>query len=142
MEPRFFSLEEANSEVPKIRKGLEKITALNVKVKDLSKDVQELVNIWGEDIFNRANIDHLFYTEKIERRADYIAQAQEIVEVLQSSGCMIRDMELGLVDFFHKRGDEVLFLCWRYGEAKIGHWHPVNSGYTSRRPIEELMKLA
>ncbi len=142
MDPRFFSVEEANRELPRIRKKFDKLFYLNNSVKDASKDIQELVNIWGEEIFETKNVDHRLYMERIEKRAKLIDDMQVCVEEVGSNGCIVKDVDIGLVDFFHKKGNEIVFLCWRYGEDRISHWHPANAGFANRRPIDELVRIA
>ncbi|HSY42229.1 MAG TPA: DUF2203 family protein [Polyangia bacterium] len=29
-----------------------------------------------------------------------------------------------------------MVLCWRFGEKKVGFWHPVDGGFASRRPVD------
>ncbi len=140
MEPKFFSVEEADKELPKIRKRFDKVFYLNNSIKDVSKDMQELVNIWGDEIFDARHVDNKFYIEKINRRASLIEEIQSAVDEINNIGCIVKDVDIGLVDFFHKRGDEVVFLCWRYGEDHISHWHHMNAGFANRRPIEELAR--
>lgn len=43
---------------------------------------------------------------------------------------------LWLVDF--DTGDG--FLCWKYPELRIGHHHGYNEGFTSRRPLREVIE--
>ena len=139
MEPKFFSVEEANKELPKIRGKFDKVFYLNNSIKDMSKDIQELVNIWGEDVFDARNADNKLYMERVEKRAKFIEDIQTAIEEINSVGCIVKDVDIGLIDFFHKRGNEIVFLCWRYGEEKIGHWHYINSGFTNRHSIDELV---
>lgn len=43
---------------------------------------------------------------------------------------------LWLVDF--DTGDG--FLCWKFPELRIGHYHSYNEGFTSRRPLREVIE--
>ena len=138
MEPRFFSVEEADKELSKIKETFDKIFHLNTRIKDISKDIQELVNIWGEEIFDGKHVDHELYMERVDKRANLIQDIQSDIDEVNKVGCVVKDVDIGLVDFFHKKGENVVFLCWRYGEPRITHWHPVNSGFSNRRPLEEL----
>ena len=36
---------------------------------------------------------------------------------------MIKDPTTGLLDFYAWKDDDVVFLCWKYGEDTIRHWH-------------------
>jgi hypothetical protein len=29
----------------------------------------------------------------------------------------------------------VVYLCWRFGEDRIGHWHELDGGFAGRRPL-------
>lgn len=60
------------------------------------------------------------------------------VDDIQSLGCIIKDIETGLVDWPAIRGDQPVFLCWRYGEPAVGFWHEEEAGFAGRRPISEL----
>jgi hypothetical protein len=32
-------------------------------------------------------------------------------------------------------GDEIVFLCWRYGEGNVEHWHCIEDGFAGRKPL-------
>jgi hypothetical protein len=69
-------------------------------------------------------------------RGFYEALSDELEQV-RALGGEVKDLEIGLVDFPGRRGSEEILLCWRLGEKHIGFWHPVDSGFSSRRPIDE-----
>jgi hypothetical protein len=41
----------------------------------------------------------------------------------------------GLVDFLSRRDGEVVYLCWRFGEDCVNHWHDLEGGFAGRQPI-------
>ena len=43
--------------------------------------------------------------------------------------------DAGLIDFYGLLDDRLIFLCWRYGEERISHWHEVDAGFADRQPI-------
>jgi hypothetical protein len=47
----------------------------------------------------------------------------------------LKDLDTGLVDFYSLRGSEIVFLCWKEGEAEIKHWHSLKGGFSTRKPI-------
>jgi hypothetical protein len=47
----------------------------------------------------------------------------------------LRDPETGLLDFPGEREGEEVWLCWRLGEDQVGWWHPLESGFLSRKPL-------
>ena len=54
---------------------------------------------------------------------------------LQELGIVLRDPSIGLIDFFHQRGGETVFLCWKLGEATVEWWHPVHTGIAGREHL-------
>lgn len=71
--------------------------------------------------------------EEIESLRDKIHGA---VSELGELGVEFKDFDMGLVDFPSKRGEDVVYLCWRLGETRIGYWHTLDSGFRARQPIE------
>jgi hypothetical protein len=51
-------------------------------------------------------------------------------------GCLVKDLDLGLVDFYAQLDGETVFLCWQFGEPAVTHFHGVEEGFAGRRPIE------
>jgi hypothetical protein len=70
--------------------------------------------------------------ERVDRGARDVQQGLEQVQAL---GGVPKDLGLGLVDFIHLRNGREVNLCWRYGEEKITHWHGLDEGYASRKPL-------
>jgi hypothetical protein len=52
-------------------------------------------------------------------------------------GVMVKDVDMGLVDFPHMRGDTEVLLCWKLGEDQVGYWHDLESGFQGRQPLDE-----
>ncbi|TMB93458.1 MAG: DUF2203 family protein, partial [Chloroflexi bacterium] len=62
---------------------------------------------------------------------------KELAERVQSYGCELKDMEMGLIDFRWLREDREVYLCWKLGEARVEHWHELETGFAGRQPLEE-----
>ena len=54
---------------------------------------------------------------------------------VKSLGGVIKDPQIGLVDFYGRVGQKLVWLCWRYGEDTLGYYHELESGYPGRRPL-------
>jgi hypothetical protein len=70
------------------------------------------------------------------RFQDVVNEINGIVEQVNGLGCLVKDLDGGLVDFYGVREGEPVFLCWQFGEPAVAHWHPVEGGFASRQPIE------
>ncbi len=59
------------------------------------------------------------------------------VEAVAGHGVLLRDADMGLVDFPSRRDGRPAFLCWHMGEERVAHWHGPESSFLSRRPLDE-----
>jgi hypothetical protein len=59
------------------------------------------------------------------------------LEQIRALGGDVKDLDMGLVDFPGRRGDDVILLCWRLGEKTLGFWHPIDGGFANRKPLDE-----
>jgi hypothetical protein len=55
-------------------------------------------------------------------------------EEVASMGIEVKGVD-GLVDFRSRRNGEIVYLCWRFGEDHISHWHDLETGFPGRTPI-------
>jgi hypothetical protein len=65
------------------------------------------------------------------------ARLAGIVNRIQETGCLVKDLDLGLVDFPSLLEGEVVYLCWKLGEERIAFWHGIEEGFAGRKPLDE-----
>jgi hypothetical protein len=58
------------------------------------------------------------------------------LEQIQSTGCVVKDLEVGLLDFPARINGEAVYLCWRLGEDRIRFYHSQDEGFSGRKPID------
>jgi hypothetical protein len=75
--------------------------------------------------------------EAWKAQRDSSAQAlKQALGKIDDLGVVVKDLDVGLVDFpTIYRGEEV-YLCWRMDESDIGHWHGVHEGFAGRKEID------
>jgi len=68
---------------------------------------------------------------------------QQLAETLKTSlnriletGCLIKDLDIGLLDFPSVIANEEVYLCWKLGEDRIRFYHRQDEGYASRKPLD------
>ena len=65
---------------------------------------------------------------------------QEAVETaldrIQSTGCVVKDLDIGLLDFPARIDNEDVYLCWKLGEDRIRFYHRQDEGFAGRKPID------
>lgn len=73
--------------------------------------------------------------ELTDRQLRVVEECDEALKRLQELGGVLKDLSQGLVDFYSMRDGKVVFLCWRLGEAQVGFWHSLETGFASRQPV-------
>ena len=71
----------------------------------------------------------------MEKHRQVVAEFYDVVDEIQSNGCLLKDIDLGLIDFYGVVEGHIVCLCWRIGEEQIGFWHDIKEGYASRQPL-------
>ncbi|HXW63365.1 MAG TPA: DUF2203 domain-containing protein [Candidatus Acidoferrales bacterium] len=61
---------------------------------------------------------------------------REALERIHSTGCIVKDLEVGLLDFPARIGGEEVYLCWKLGEDRIRFYHRQDEGFAGRKPID------
>ncbi|MEO8660339.1 MAG: DUF2203 domain-containing protein [Bryobacteraceae bacterium] len=71
-----------------------------------------------------------------DQREHAATQLRDSIEQVHQTGCELKDLDIGLIDFrTYYRGDEV-YLCWKLGEDGISWWHGLHDGVRGRQPID------
>ncbi|HYA96660.1 MAG TPA: DUF2203 domain-containing protein [Methylomirabilota bacterium] len=58
------------------------------------------------------------------------------LERISSAGCVVKDLEVGLLDFPSVVGNEEVYLCWKLGEDRIRFYHRQDEGFAGRKPLD------
>lgn len=122
MADRAFTVEEANAALPAVRDALVRI-----------REARQVVLNGGERI--RRNAPTNGGGREGKEYWEALATLRRDVEALNEQGIILRDPESGLIDFPSKRDGKDVFLCWRLGEADVGHWHGPEGGFAGRQPL-------
>ena len=132
--PRFFTVEEANALVGALQIEFGRIARARAELAPLIEalggaEVSVAILHDGDDPPPGRERD-------AERLRALAAEITDAVERVNDLGCLVKDLELGLVDFYALQEGEPVFLCWQFGEPAITHWHGVDEGYAGRKPLE------
>jgi len=133
--PKRFTLPEAESLLPEIGTILREAIVLKTRYLEAEQTLEafaQRVAMQGGVLVDRETV--------LQNRADRDAHGERLksaVERLQEFGCVIKDLDIGLVDFPTLfRGREV-YLCWKMGEPGIRFWHGMDEGFAGRKPIDQ-----
>ena len=128
-----FTVEEANRLLVEIRARFERL----VEAKREFDRTRARMGVLGLATAG-AGQDNPDVIELRRLQERYNALAEMIsngVSAIHRRGCVIKDLDSGLLDFYALNGDRLVFLCWKLGEAEVAHWHPIDAGFADRQPI-------
>ena len=63
-------------------------------------------------------------------------EIHRLIHRIEALGCIVKDIDLGLIDFPATRDGEPVYLCWKAGEPAVGYWHGTDEGFASRKPLD------
>jgi hypothetical protein len=131
---RRFTLREAESLLPEVERNLREAISSKQEYERAEAGFQSVIRhimAQGGVIIDREQAQ-----ERRLARDRAAIQLKSNIESIQESGCLIKDLDIGLVDFPTLfRGQEV-YLCWKLGEKDIQFWHGTNEGFAGRKPID------
>lgn len=137
MQVRLFTVEEANAVLPEIDRHFERIQRIMADLRELRDHLVDLRIVYGDDVDQDDSDGHDEYEDYHTKFTEREKDLQEAMGHVTAFGCEVKDIENGLIDFHARRGEEIVYLCWRRGEPSIQAWHTQAAGYAGRRPIEE-----
>ena len=133
MASRFFKLKEAEELLPVVEALLN--TAINRKKKSEVLEA-EFARLRQRVALHGGIVVHRERMAGMKQQKD--CSASELREALletEAAGCLVKDLDIGLIDFPCLVDRREVYLCWKLGEPNIGHWHDRNEGCAGRKPI-------
>jgi hypothetical protein len=124
--PSYFTLEEANETLNFIRPLMDEVQRIRKKVLQHQPDAWPAMEKAAGNGGNRALSNMVQDFEKFDT----------LIHEMQASGVLIKDINLGLLDFPALKDGREVYLCWQYGEGEIAFWHEVEAGFAGRQPID------
>lgn len=121
-EERLYTLEEANAELADLRERLPRLRAARDGLIAASERIKEAIADDGGGVAEAGWFTHQ-QTLKTE------------IEHLAERGILLRDPEIGLIDFPAERDGRRVYLCWRLGEDQVAWYHESTAGFGARKPI-------
>lgn len=135
---RFFTQSEASDVVAKVQPRVRRLREAYERFVHCGQNLEDLNIVYGDDAKNPASEGYEEWVQYSEEFEVLSAEIQQLVDEIQGSGAQVKDPGIGLLDFYAKRGEEVVFLCWRLGEDKVEHWHSLSEGFLGRKPVAQV----
>jgi hypothetical protein len=122
---QYFTVEEANAILPEIDILMDQLQIHRSRMIKLRREIVQLLEVQESDIGGSVASSLVTDFMAIER----------LMKEIRSHGCLIKDLNTGLVDFLSTRDGREVYLCWRYGEPRIEFYHELHTGFKNRQQI-------
>ncbi len=122
---QYFTVEEANAILPEIDILMDQLQFHRSRMIQLRREIVQLLELKESDIGGPVASSLV---------SDFIA-IERLMNQIRSHGCLIKDLNTGLVDFLSKRDGREVYLCWRYGEPRIEFYHELHTGFKNRQQL-------
>jgi len=129
---KLFSPEKANALIPKIAPLVQELWA---KRRELAIKLLENDPALRAHTVREPRLAGLRSPFAPRRFSELKAEIVRLINRIEGYGCIVKDMDLGLVDFPALRGGDQIYLCWKAGEPCIEHWHRMDETFLDRKRI-------
>ena len=123
--PKLFTVEEATALLPTLQEILGDIFRHRDALREKAPHVEPILNTAPTNGGGREGSEYGVEAYQLYRSIDRIREL----------GVVLKDLDMGLLDFPHERDGKVVFLCWHPPEERIEYWHEIEAGYQGRQPL-------
>lgn len=120
-----FTRDEANSLLVTLRPLVEEMMRSRARLLELQPALEPVLQKMLGNGGSRATGELLVVFERL----------RSALRAIEAAGVVVKDMQAGLVDFPSRRGQDIVFLCWKHGEPEVAHWHDLDAGFAGRQPL-------
>lgn len=132
---KMLTVEEANALLPQVRLTLKALRDLRtVILRDQAQvEIEEMTQSSDLGLTRPGQAAVAKLMEGLQFNSK---QFEKHLAALTELGAHLKDLDTGLVDFYSRRGKELIFLCWKEGEEEVGFWHSLEGGFGGRQPLD------
>ncbi len=131
---RSFSLRDANALVDSLQREFTRARALREQLAALqSRLADEGRPLDGPEL--EVDLNAPQPVQKLQAKAvKILGELRDLLRELAELGVEVKAAD-GLVDFRSKLHGRTVYLCWKYGEERITHFHELDAGFAGRQPL-------
>jgi hypothetical protein len=133
--PRFFTLQQAEQLLPEVESAIRDAITLKSQYQQAESEWQDFAR--RVTMLGGVLVDHSKVREQKNQRESVALRLKEVIERIHDFGCVVKDLDIGLIDFPTQLHGEEVYLCWKLGESGIQFWHGVHEGFRGRKPIDQ-----
>ena len=124
---KYFTPEEADALIPELEKIFETVADLTARAELKAAALRKRQTAPDYDQAGAA----------IERsQLQFLAQGiNDLMKKIVELGALPKGVSPALVDFPSRVDGREAYLCWKLGEKRVSYYHPVDEGFSTRKPL-------
>jgi len=130
-----FTLEQAHKLLPVLKSLLKRSMDGKQVIDRAEKEFQDLRH--RILLSGGLSVDVAAMARRRAERDKIFQDTKDAIAEINAIGVQVKDLDIGLLDFPCALDDQVVLLCWKYGEDKIEFWHGQEEGFKGRKPIDQ-----
>jgi hypothetical protein len=132
---RLFTLPEAEELLP----NMERLLRTAIESKKSAAENEEKMNAYlvRINLHGGVQLDINRVADIKLGKAQSMERLKQALTEIENSGVLVKDLDVGLIDFPTLLDDTEVYLCWKLGEPHIGFWHNTSEGFAGRKSIDE-----
>jgi hypothetical protein len=131
---RLFTLQEAEELLPTLEGFLR--TAIDSKKGATEAEQQMTALLTRIHMHGGITVDVEKANEIKSGKDQAVERLKQALSEIENTGVLVKDLDIGLLDFPTLLDDTEVYLCWKLGEPRIGHWHHTSEGFAGRKSID------
>lgn len=148
MSTRELTIEEASALVPR----LHEVVGAQLTI---GEEIQALVRqLWSAGARRESTVHQGMQAEVVDvtvypgddqavrhlkrQLSDRVQRYRDGWRAVEALGAVVKDRNAGLVDICGRIDGRRVWLCWKYGEPTIAHYHELDEGFDDRKPLDPI----
>ncbi len=132
---RYFRLAEAERALPEVERHLRDALFHKAEYERVHKSIEDTL-----DRVRQSGGARMDPGKQLAMRAEHdgnVRKLQEAMAEIERLGALVKDLDIGLLDFMARYEGRDVCLCWKLGEDAIRFWHGADEGFRGRKEIDD-----
>ena len=134
--PRFFTLTQAQKLLPQVESAIREAITRKAEYDQAEAERQSFSERLA--VTGGMHVDRRRWLEQKNRLDSAALDVKNSIERVHEFGCLVKDLDIGLIDFPTLFNGQEVYLCWKLGESGIQFWHGVQEGFQGRKAIDQM----
>ena len=132
---RYFTLDQAQRLIPEVERHVRDALFHKAEMQQAGQEMERTFD--HVRVSGGARLDPGRQLELRSRRDASVKALQKALGAIEEVGALVKDLDIGLLDFMTRYKSQDVCLCWKLGENSIEFWHGEEEGFRGRKKIDD-----